>query len=81
MVRLRFADSAGEGSATCYFAYDAVEDTALALSDPLSSYSTSPSKMLLNGRALSQEELATAVKDAMLEQGRSLVDRARQALQ
>jgi hypothetical protein len=80
MVRLRFSQSGRDGSATCFFAYNAVDDTALALSDPLSSYATSPSRMLLDGRALSRRELAIAVKDAMLKQGRALIEDVRNSL-
>lgn len=80
MVRLHFSQSGTDGSATCFFAYNAVDDTALALTDPLSSYATSPSRMLLDGRALSRRELAIAVKDAMLKQGRALIEDVRQSL-
>ncbi|WPL13740.1 hypothetical protein [Thiorhodovibrio litoralis] len=52
VVRLNFSASGDDGSAACYYAYNAVDDTALALSDPLSSYATSPSKMQLDGRSM-----------------------------
>lgn len=81
VVWLSFSTPAGEeGSAACFYAFNAVEDTALALSDPMSSYSTSPSGMQLDGRSLSRQELAEAVKRAMLNQGRSLVDGVRDAV-
>lgn len=73
-VKLRWSEPDGDGSATCYYDYNAVEDTAMALSDPLSSYAASPSKMVLNANTLSEPALAEAVKQAMLKQGRSLVD-------
>jgi len=57
-----------------------IEDTALALADPLSPFSTSPSKMLFNGNALSRPDLAETVTQAMLGRGRSLIDAAKNAL-
>ncbi len=82
MPRSGWASAGGrDGEAFCYYRYDAVEDTALGLSDPLSSFATSPSKMVLNGQTLSKAELARTVKDAMLKQGREFVDGARKILQ
>lgn len=78
-VRLRWSGAGGDGSAVCFYDYNAVEDTAMALSDPLSSYSASPSKMVLNGQTLSKPALAEAIKQAMLKQGRSLVEAAGKA--
>ena len=72
-VTLRFAAAGGDGSAVCYYKYDAVEDTALTLADPLSAFSTSPNRMILNGKTLSRSELAQAIKQAMLKQGRELL--------
>jgi len=37
--------------------------------------------MLLNGSALSRQDLAETVKQAMLKQGRSLIDAAKNAWQ
>ena len=79
-VKLSWSGPGGQGTASCYYNYDAVDDTALALADPLSPFSTSPSKMLLNGSALSRPDLAETVKQAMLKQGRSLINAATNAL-
>jgi hypothetical protein len=79
-VTLRFSAAGGDGRAVCHYAYDAVEDTALILANPIEAYATSPSKMVLNGRTLTGPALAEAVKRAMQQQGRELVDRAREAL-
>ena len=78
-VKLSWSGPGGQGTASCYYNYDAVDDTALALADPLSPFSTSPSKMLLNGSTLSRQDLAETVKQAMLKQGRSLIDAAKNA--
>lgn len=79
-VNLSWSGPGGQGTASCYYNYDAIEDTALALADPLSPFSTSPSKMLFNGSALSRPDLAETVTQAMLKQGRSLIDAAKNAL-
>jgi len=66
---------------SCYYNHNAVEDTALGLSDPLSEYATSPFKVTINGQPLSKSALAESVKQSMLLQGREFVDRAKQGLE
>jgi len=85
-VNLGFESRAGDGStqsmrAACFYRYDAVEDTALTLADPLSAYSTSPNRVILNGRLISGRELADAVGRAMLGQGRDLLERAQRGVE
>lgn len=80
-VRLRFTAGGKDGEATCYYDYDAVDQTAITMSDPLAAYATSPSKMVLNGQTLSPSALAQAVKAAMLKQGRELVDQVKKAFE
>ncbi len=80
VVTVHFAGASGDQQAACYYKYDAVEDTALTLANPIEAYSTSPSKMVLNGRTLTGAELAQVVKRAMQKQGRAFVDRARETL-
>lgn len=80
-IRVGFSSGDKDGHAFCYYRYDAVDDTALTLSDPLSSFSTSPSKMVLNGQTLSRAELAQTVKDAMLRQGGDFVDQVKKVFQ
>lgn len=66
---------------SCYYNHNAVEDTALGLSNPLSEYATSPFKVTINGQQLSKSALAESVKQAMLLQGSEFVDRAKQGVQ
>ncbi len=80
-VKLRYTADGRVGEAVCYYKYNAVEDTALTLSDPLSAYSTSPYEMTLNGRSLSHSALARTIMDAMGKQGRELVDHVKKAVQ
>jgi len=69
------------GAAVCRYDYNAVDDTAMALSDPLSSYSASPSSVTINGQSLSRPALADAIKRAMIGQARGAVDSVKKALQ
>ena len=73
------ADGRG-GRAECHYRYDAVEDNMLTAADPLAAYSTSPSKMVLDGRTLTGQNLARTLGQAMRRQGRELLDRARETL-
>ncbi|CRI64822.1 exported hypothetical protein [Thiocapsa sp. KS1] len=67
--------------ASCHYRYNAVDDTALTLSDPLSAYSTSPETMTIDGETLSRPALARAVKQAMISQGKAIIDRAQQGIE
>lgn len=67
-------------SARCHYRYDARDDTALTLADPMSAYSTSPYRMTLGDREIRNPELAQAIAAAMRKQGREFVDRAREGL-
>lgn len=81
-VALRFR-SARDGQPwriSCQFDHNAPDDTALTLADPASAYATSPSSMQVNGQTLSRSALAEAVKQAMLDQGADLIERAKQAV-
>lgn len=80
-VRLRFTAGGKDGEAACYYDYDAREETAITVSDPLAAYATSPSKMVLNGQTLSRSALAQAVKAGMLKQGREFVDQVKKTFE
>ena len=79
-VRVRFSSQGRDAQAVCYYNHDAVEDTALELSDPLAAYSTSPFEVVVDGQRLSKPGLAEAVKQAILKQGRQFADRAKQGI-
>jgi hypothetical protein len=67
-LRLEAADAQGQMTpvhGVCFYDYDAVDDTAMTLADPLTAYSTSPSRMTVNGKALSRDRLARAKLDAL----------------
>lgn len=75
-VRLAYRVGDRPGRATCFYAHDAVEDTADQLANPLRAYATSPERVIIAGEALSRPALAQAVKQAMLKQGRQFVEDA-----
>ena len=79
-VQLHWSGTAGSGSATCAYPYNAVEDTAQQLAEPLTAYATSPSQAVIDGETLSGQALANAIAKAMQRQGRELIDSANQAL-
>lgn len=80
VVTVHFATAGGEQQAACYYEYDAVDDTAAILANPIEAYATSPSTMILNGRTIAGSDLARAVGRAMKKQGREFIERARDAI-
>jgi hypothetical protein len=80
-VILAYSTDSARGRATCFYEYNAVEDTADLISDPLRAYSASPSRVVINGEPLSQTALARAVGESMMHQGRELLDSAADAAQ
>jgi len=80
-VELGFEAQGNARQATCLYRYNAVEDTALTLSDPLSAYATSPETMTIDGEPLSRSNLAGAVKNAMMMQGKAMIDRVQKGIE
>jgi len=62
------------GRSACHYAYEALEDTAIALADPLSAYATLPYRMTLDGVALSDAELLRLVNAEQKRRGRQVLD-------
>jgi hypothetical protein len=81
VVRVHFSDQGHRAQAECYYDHNAVDDTAEMLSDPLSAYATSPFEVTIGAKKLSGPDLAAAVKQAMLKQGKDLVDRAKKGVE
>lgn len=69
----------GGGAASCWFEYDAAEETAETHVDPLSAYSTLPYRMTLNGKPVADRVLLDAVNAEQIRQGRAAVEQLRQA--
>jgi len=79
LIGIRFrppftTDSDEPSGISCFYHYNAVDDTALGLADPLSNYSTSPTHVEIDGRPLTRSQLAEAIKQAMRKQARGLLD-------
>lgn len=66
-------NSASKTSA-CHYAYEALDDTAVTLADPLSAYANLPFKMTSNGQAFSDRELLTMVNTEQKRLGRKAID-------
>lgn len=61
------------GRAACYYEYEALDDTALTLADPLSAHATLPFAVSLDGRMLSDAELVAATTAEQKRQGMAVV--------
>ncbi|MTW21305.1 hypothetical protein [Allochromatium palmeri] len=81
-ARLSWTGTDGKtGQASCYYPYNAVENDMFTAADPLAAYSTSPTRFVLDGRSISNPELARVIGQAMRQQGREFLDRARATLE
>jgi len=69
------------GRAACHYAYEAPEDTAITLADPLSAYATVPFKMTLDGVALSDAELLRLVNAEQKRHGRQVLETLQSGVQ
>jgi len=68
----------GDGGRTakrsaCHYAYEALEDTALNLANPMDAYATLPFAMTIDGRALGDAELLSMVNEEQKRQGRQII--------
>jgi len=66
-------------TATCWFEYDAIEETAESHVDPLTAYSTLPYQMSVNGQQLADRVLLDAVNAEQRRLGRAALEQLRQA--
>lgn len=80
-VRVRYRSGDRDAEMVCYYDYNAVEDTAQTLSQPLSAYAATPSRVTIDGEDLNRAQRADAISRAMMNQGRELIDRAKGALE
>ena len=61
------------GRSACHYAYEALEETAQTLADPLSAYANLPFRMTLDGQTLADGELLRLVNAEQVRQGRQAV--------
>jgi hypothetical protein len=73
-VRLKYQAESGEGTAVCFYRYNAVEENAMTVSDPASAFATYPSKVLLDGEVVDQALVASKVNKVLLKQGKQVID-------
>lgn len=69
------------GRTSCWFEYDAAEETAETHVDPLSAYATLPYQVSVNGKVLGPRETLDAVNAEQRRLGRAAVEQLRQTLQ
>ena len=62
------------GTSACHYAYEALDETAQTLADPLSAYANLPFRMTFDGHALADQELLRLVNAEQLRQGRKAVE-------
>jgi hypothetical protein len=70
------ADSSGDRKtmqSACHYAYEALDDTAVTLADPISAYANLPFRMTFNGRQLSDAELLQRINAEQKRLGRKAV--------
>jgi hypothetical protein len=78
-VRLYYSANGESGSASCFYAHDAVEDTADQIANPINAYATSPYRVIIGMETLPRDQLATAIGRAMQKQGREFVEESGEA--
>jgi len=77
VILVRFATDSGEGRGECHYPHLKGEDTAITLATPIEAYSTSPSRLVINGRIFTGPDLARVMEQALKKQGREFIDRVK----
>lgn len=75
-LRLEVVDADGRQrtlQSACHYAYEALDDTAVTLANPIEAYGTLPFAMAIDGRFLSDAELLERVKAEQRRQGEAVV--------
>jgi hypothetical protein len=80
-IKVFFSHQGREGKAVCYYDHKAVDETADLIGNPLNAYATSPYEVTIDGQRLSKPDLAEAIKQAMLKQGKAVLERAKKGIE
>ena len=83
-VHLETNDQSGQPQAmqaTCFYRYDAVDENAMTVSNPISAYATVPSQMTLNGRPIPETKLRETILVSQLAKGKAVVDQVKQGIE
>lgn len=62
-----------EAGSACHYEYEALDDTAVNLAYPFDAYATLPFAMVLEGRALGDQELLAAINAEQKRRGNALL--------
>ncbi|QYZ66323.1 MAG: hypothetical protein HPY30_10150 [Gammaproteobacteria bacterium (ex Lamellibrachia satsuma)] len=73
VVNIQTESADGLTKSACYYKYDAVEDNAMGLSDPFSSYATLPYEVTLNGETVRPSALKNAINAVVTMQSDGVV--------
>lgn len=80
-MKVHFTMADKKSAASCFYPYTQDDIGAETFQEPTSAYATYPSKMILNGRTVDSQLLATSVNKAMLVQGKRAVVKAKEEIQ
>jgi hypothetical protein len=61
------------GKSACHYEYEALDDTAVNLAYPFDAYATLPFAMVLEGRALGDQELLAAINAEQKRRGNAIL--------
>jgi hypothetical protein len=61
------------GKSACHYEYEALDDTAVNLANPFDAYETLPFAVVLEGRALSNQELLAAINAEQKRRGHAVL--------
>ena len=67
--------------ASCYYEYEAVEESALEHADPLAAYANLPYRMRLDGEPVAGQQLSQAVMAVQLKTGKKVIEETEKGLQ
>ncbi len=79
-VRLKYLSGDTEGSFSCFYAYEAVEENATMVADPSAAFSTYPNRVMQNGQTLDHGLVAKKINAVMLKQGKQAIDAVKKQL-
>ena len=73
-VRLKYEYQGGQGSMTCFYPYNTIDEDAMSVSNPAPAFDTYPNKVMQNGEVLDHRLVAKKINQVMLKQGKQALD-------
>ena len=77
-ITVEFISGSGNTSATCYYEYELMHETAMDHANPLLAYATLPYEMILNGEPVSTSLLTKITGDEQIRQGKVALERVKE---